>query len=68
MNFKEIYTKYNTLGILTDEELNFLIEEYSKLDAVIRDKECFIGVPTVYVVGIELHRLLSIRTAREYYK
>lgn len=68
MNFKEIYTKYNNLGILTDEELNFLIEEYSKLDAVIRDKTCFIGVPTVCVVGIELRRLLDMRSSREYRK
>lgn len=68
MNFKEIYTKYNTLGILTDDELNFLIDEYSKMDAVIRDKGCFIGVPTVCVVGIELRRLLDMRVARDYHK
>lgn len=68
MNFKEIYEKYNSLGILSDAELNFLIEEYSKLYEAVSDKTCFLGTPTVCVVLIELRRLQDIRAARDYQK
>lgn len=68
MNFKEIYNKYHSCGILTDDELNYLIQEYSILDHAVRDKACFLGTPTVCVVGIELRRLQDIRTSRDYRK
>lgn len=68
MNFKEIYNKYNSCGILTDDELEYLIQEYSNLDQAVRDKACFLGTPTVCVVGIELRRLQDMRSARDYHK
>ncbi len=68
MNFKEVNNKYNTLGILTDEELDFLLEEFSKLNDAVKDKACFLGTPTVYVVAVGLRRLQDIRAARDYRK
>lgn len=64
MKFKDIYTKYNELGVLTDAELDFLVGEYLKLDNAVRDKICFLGYPTVGVVGIELRRLQDIKSSR----
>lgn len=68
MNFKEVYNKYNALGVLTDEELDFLLEEFSKLNDAVKDKACFLGTPTVCVVGIELRRLQDIKMSRDYHK
>ncbi len=68
MNFKEIYNKYRGCGSLTDDELNYLIQEYSNLDHAVRDKACFLGTPTVCVVGIELRRLQDMQSARDCHK